>query len=210
MKGVTYSLENFLGENTWNKSNASSDYRNSLLHRSNQNNLFQCVIYLAPGDYHRFHSPAEWEPTHRRHFPGQLLSVNPSIAKWLPGLFVLNERAVYVGQWQHGFFAYAAVGATNVGSVKVYFDKHLQTNKTKANISCKDKCLGSGLSLKKGDPIGEFRMGSTIVLIFEAPPTFQFSISPGERVKMGQGIGFVGQSNYVERVQQQKIQPSAS
>lgn len=34
--------------------------------------LYQCVIYLAPGDYHRFHSPVEWSPTVRRHFPGML------------------------------------------------------------------------------------------------------------------------------------------
>lgn len=54
---------------------------------------------------------------------GELLSVNPVIAKWIAGLFSLNERAVYVGEWEHGFFSYTAVGATNVGSIKVYEDK---------------------------------------------------------------------------------------
>lgn len=58
----------------------------------------------------RFHSPTEWKPTHRRHFAGELLSVSPKIAKWLPGLFCLNERAVYLGQWKYGFFSYTAVG----------------------------------------------------------------------------------------------------
>lgn len=60
--------------------------------------------------FSRFHSPVEWQPVHRRHFVGQLLSVNPSVAKWLPGLFCLNERAIYFGEWEHGFFALAAVG----------------------------------------------------------------------------------------------------
>lgn len=55
VKGVTYSLENFLGENTWSKSlKTKNDYRSSLLHKIEKNHtLYQCVIYLAPGDYHR-------------------------------------------------------------------------------------------------------------------------------------------------------------
>lgn len=70
--------------------------------------------------FFRFHSPAEWTPTHRRHFTGQLLSVNPSIAKWLPGLFCLNERAVYLGEWEHGFFSYSAVGRFYVNRNQSY------------------------------------------------------------------------------------------
>jgi len=54
---------------------------------------------------------------------GELFSVNPGIARWLQGLFSFNERAVYVGNWEHGFFSMAAVGATNVGSINVCFDK---------------------------------------------------------------------------------------
>ncbi|XP_044259850.1 phosphatidylserine decarboxylase proenzyme, mitochondrial isoform X3 [Tribolium madens] len=200
VKGVTYSLENFLGENTWNNNNNNvKDYRTSLLH--NAHTLYQCVIYLAPGDYHRFHSPANWKPTHRRHFHGELLSVSPRIAKWVPGLFCLNERAVYLGSWDHGFFSYAAVGATNVGTVKVYCDKTLHTNHPKKSDRCKDLCLGNDTYFKKGDPFGEFRMGSTIVLVFEAPVNFQFTILPGDRVQMGQGLGRVGQHKFVDRLQ---------
>lgn len=191
VKGVTYSLQQFLGENTWNKNNKTNnvDYANSLLLHDKKNALYQCIIYLAPGDYHRFHSPVEWKPTFRRHFTGQLLSVNPKIACWLPNLFCLNERAVYLGQWDYGFFSFTAVGATNVGTVKVYFDKSLQTNKPKTTYISKDKFLGSNIFLHKGDPVGEFRMGSTIVLIFEAPQDFNFSLSVGQCIKMGQRLG---------------------
>ncbi|XP_063912288.1 phosphatidylserine decarboxylase proenzyme, mitochondrial isoform X3 [Zophobas morio] len=203
VKGVTYSLENFLGANTWlNNNNGSNDYRVSLLHHTHrENTLYQCVIYLAPGDYHRFHSPAEWKPTLRRHFHGQLLSVKPTIAKWLPGLFCLNERAVYLGTWKYGFFSYAAVGATNVGTVKVYCDKNLHTNHPKNTGRCKDFCLGNNVELKKGDPFGEFRMGSTIVLVFEAPVGFQFTVLPGDHVKMGQSLGKIEHQKFVDRIQ---------
>jgi len=56
-------------------------------------------------------------------FAGELLSVNPKIAQWIPDLFTLNERAVYIGRWKHGFFSLTAIGATNVGSIHVYSDK---------------------------------------------------------------------------------------
>lgn len=58
-------------------------------------------------------------------FSGDLLSVSELVARRVRGLFNFNERAVYYGTWQHGFFAMAAVGATNVGSIKVYHDKVL-------------------------------------------------------------------------------------
>lgn len=82
-------------------------------------NPFYCVVYLAPGDYHRFHSPCHWTVHTRRHFPGELYSVNPSVTKWFDNLFVLNERVSLLGTWMHGFFSYTAVGATMVGSIKV-------------------------------------------------------------------------------------------
>lgn len=144
--------------------------------------------------------------------------MSPRIAKWVPGLFCLNERAVYLGSWEHGFFSYTAVGkifcfslfhiiicftigATNVGTIKVYCDKTLHTNFPKNTIRCKDICLGSNVTLKKGDAFGEFRMGSTIVLVFEAPVNFQFTVLPGDHVLMGQSLGQVGQQKFVDRIQ---------
>jgi phosphatidylserine decarboxylase precursor len=54
---------------------------------------------------------------------GLLLSVNPSVIRRIPDLFCLNERVAYIGNWEHGFISLVAVGATNVGSIKVYHDK---------------------------------------------------------------------------------------
>lgn len=109
------------------------------------NNTFFIVIYLAPGDYHRFHSPAAWVVERRRHFvgmspvvchrwvadilyTGDLFSVSPWMAKRLENLFVLNERVALLGRWKHGFFSMVPVGATNVGSIKINFDQVRNTS----------------------------------------------------------------------------------
>jgi phosphatidylserine decarboxylase len=86
------------------------------------NKLFFAVVYLAPGDYHRFHSPTNWIVERRRHFAGELFSVSPWMANKLQDLFVLNERVALLGRWRHGFFSMVPVGATNVGSIRVNFD----------------------------------------------------------------------------------------
>ncbi|XP_044190215.1 phosphatidylserine decarboxylase proenzyme, mitochondrial isoform X1 [Thunnus albacares] len=209
VKGVTYSLENFLGPQQGQSNDSSSSFRDHLL-SSPDNELFHVVVYLAPGDYHCFHSPADWRVELRRHFPGSLMSVNPGVARWVKELFVLNERVALTGQWQHGFFSLTAVGATNVGSIRVYFDQELQTNAPRYNkgsfhdrsyVAIGDQVTkaggeggvvsvdAGGVALEKGEAVGEFNLGSTIVLLFEAPKDFSFSLQPGQRIRVGEGLG---------------------
>jgi len=194
--------------------------------------LYYCVIYLAPGDYHRFHSPVSWVVESRRHFAGELYSVSPYLQRTLPGLFTLNERVVLLGRWRWGFFSYTPVGATNVGSIVVNFDKELRTNSlltdtaadraaeeastkgepysgfSEATYENASKILG-GHALKRGEEMGGFQLGSTIVLVFEAPKSrrtstfdqgyvdegreggWQWRIEKGMKVKVGEAIGEV-------------------
>ncbi|KAL0950544.1 hypothetical protein HGRIS_007351 [Hohenbuehelia grisea] len=164
------------------------------------NALFFTVIYLAPGDYHRFHSPTAWVVERRRHFVGDLFSVSPWMAKRLEGLFVLNERVAMLGRWRHGFFSMVPVGATNVGSIKINFDTELRTNVrgrrpppgtyTEANYAAASPIL-NGQPLTPAQEMGGFCLGSTIVLVFEAPEDFEFSIQEGQKVKVGQRLGDV-------------------
>ncbi|XP_070845772.1 phosphatidylserine decarboxylase proenzyme, mitochondrial isoform X2 [Chaetodon trifascialis] len=209
VKGVTYSLENFLGPQKRQSDNSSSTFRDLLL-SSPDNDLFHVVVYLAPGDYHCFHSPTDWKVELRRHFPGSLMSVNPGVARVVKELFCLNERVALTGQWQYGFFSLTAVGATNVGSIRVYFDQELQTNAPRYSkgsfhdrsyVAIGDQLLnaadeggvvavdGGGVALQKGAAVGEFNLGSTIVLLFEAPKDFNFNLKPGQRIRVGEGLG---------------------
>lgn len=184
-----------------------------------KNNLYFAVVYLAPGDYHRFHSPTNWVIESRRHFPGELYSVSPYLQSRLPGLFTLNERVVLLGRWRYGMFSMTPVGATNVGSIKVHFDRELRTNSLTRDVTGlgegkggfaeatyreSSKLLG-GHPMVKGGEMGGFNLGSTIVLVFEAPGGgedgesgekrkeggFRFLVKRGQRVKVGEALGVV-------------------
>lgn len=58
--------------------------------------LFYCVIYLKPGDYHRIHSPADWNILVRRHFSGHLYPVNERATRTIRNLYIENERVIYI------------------------------------------------------------------------------------------------------------------
>ncbi|KAL8953105.1 MAG: hypothetical protein Q9222_001043 [Ikaeria aurantiellina] len=197
--------------------------------------LFYMVVYLAPGDYHRFHSPTSWVAEKRRHFAGELYSVSPYLQRTLPGLFTLNERVVLLGRWRWGFFSFTPVGATNVGSIKVNFDSELRTNSlttdtaadraaeeaseqgepysgfAEATYAGASKLLG-GHALRRGEEMGGFQLGSSIVLVFEAPKGrrksfddgwaggerkggWRWGVKQGQRVKYGEAIGWVDEDN---------------
>ncbi|PRP78447.1 hypothetical protein PROFUN_13680 [Planoprotostelium fungivorum] len=110
----------------------------------------------------------------------------PAVVSRVQGLFALNERVVPTGEWPHGFFSYTPVGATNVSSIKLEFDDV----KTNVRPKLKDKhynCHYDDVNAKKGDCLGFFHMGSTIVLIFESPE-YDFMVQSGQKIQMGQPI----------------------
>lgn len=191
--------------------------------------LYFAVIYLAPGDYHRFHSPTSWVSELRRHFVGELYSVAPYFQSRLSNLFVLNERVALLGKWKYGFFSMTPVGATNVGSIRLHFDKDLTTNTIYENSTPSSSTVASsassvaesttttqsstpskkrvqkatcyeatynkassllgGYPLLKGQEMGGFNLGSTVVLVFEAPKSFNFNVKKGQHVKVGEALG---------------------
>ncbi|OWK15354.1 PISD [Cervus elaphus hippelaphus] len=151
VKGVTYSLESFLGPRTpaedlpFPPAAPHSSFRSQLVTREG-NELYHCVIYLAPGDYHCFHSPTDWTISHRRHFPGSLMSD-------------LHTNSPRYSKGSYNDFSFV----------------------THANKE--------GIPMRKGEHLGEFNLGSTIVLIFEAPKDFNFKLQAGQKIRFGEALG---------------------
>ena len=93
-----------------------------------------------------------------------------------------------------------AVGATNVGSIKVYFDEHLKTNENKWNKNnFIDLHFDQSKNMLTGNSFGEFNLGSTIVLIFEAPKGTKFCLEPGQTVKLGEPLIKISSDTFVEK-----------
>ncbi|PSS11543.1 Phosphatidylserine decarboxylase 1 alpha chain like [Actinidia chinensis var. chinensis] len=169
--------------------------------------LFYCVLYLHPGDYHRIHSPVDWNVLARRHFSGRLFPVNERATRTIRNLYVENERVVLEGRWKEGFMAMAAIGATNIGSIELFLEPALRTNRPKKKLLHSQppeeriyEPEGVGVMLKKGDEMAAFNMGSTVVLVFQAPipklageksasSEFKFCVGRGDRIRVGEPLG---------------------
>ncbi|KAF7051464.1 hypothetical protein CFC21_059699 [Triticum aestivum] len=190
----------------WRVSVASPKLRDRTL-LSPKRGIFYCVLYLHPGDYHRVHSPVDWSIFKRRHFSGNLFPTNERAVRTIRNLYVENERVVLEGQWKEGFVAIAAVGATNVGSIKLLIEPELRTNGPGSMILHSQpydervyEPEGTGMMVKKGQEVAGFNMGSTVVVVFEAPLSkaredgtvssdFGFCVKAGDRIRVGEAIG---------------------
>nr|CCA24217.1 unnamed protein product [Albugo laibachii Nc14]CCA26939.1 unnamed protein product [Albugo laibachii Nc14] len=189
IKGVRCRMDEFLGTRDLNINPDAP-----LLSKISNTRLYHCVLYLAPGDYHRIHGSEDWTIFERRHFPGNLFSVNSVAARLIPGLFVENERVALLGSWKYGFFSMTAVGATNVGSIALCMEPDFKTN-SKAHDEDFSRNIAQirqyerPIRALRGQERALFKLGSTVVLIFEAPENFEFCVQEGQKVRLGSSIG---------------------
>jgi len=145
------------------------------------------VLYLAPGDYHRFHWPFDGVLESSHGVPGDLWPVNERSVRSVERLFIRNERLVCLGRTAgDGAFAYIPVGALNVGSIRLACSR-VRTNPLR--MADEDPpAPGYG---KRGDEFGWFELGSTLVLVLAKEAGAIDALPAGMKVRMGQAIGTI-------------------
>ena len=146
------------------------------------------TLYLSPKDYHRIHVPCDGKLARMIYVPGELFSVNPATARGVPGLFARNERVVCVFESKLGPFVLTLVGATIVGSMATVW--HGIVNPPRTGQVREWQYQNQPVMLKKGEEMGRFLLGSTVVLLFpQNTLTFNPDWSPARAVKMGEMMG---------------------
>ncbi|PSJ39055.1 archaetidylserine decarboxylase [Allosphingosinicella deserti] len=146
-------------------------------------------LYLSPKDYHRLHMPCDGRLTRMIYVPGTLFSVNPVTARGVPNLFARNERVVCVfDSPEHGPFVMVLVGATIVGSMATVW--HGVVNPTRTGRVSEWTYDDQPIQLKKGEEMGRFLLGSTIVMLFR-PNSIVFNTdwAPERPVRLGEMMG---------------------
>ncbi len=146
------------------------------------------TLYLSPADYHRIHSPVTGRITGYFIIPGTLFSVQNFSLKNLRNLYTKNERLISYIQTANGQVAVCKIGAMNVGRITVCHDNEIRTNKwfrkRKEFIYKPDERP----IIKKGQELGIFHIGSTVILVFQKDMINFKEIYCGEKIRMGERI----------------------
>lgn len=149
-KGKTYSVADLCGDFEWAKK-----YEDGLF----------LTYYLCPTDYHRVHSPVDGNIQKLRHVPGHLWPVNSWSTENIEKLFAVNERVILEIESRLGSCLMVFVGATNVGQIRLSFDPDIITN-VRGDKEPREKVYEPPVQIQRGEEVGAFYMGSTIVMIY--------------------------------------------
>jgi len=149
------------------------------------------TLYLAPRDYHRVHMPLAGGLEKMTYVPGKLFSVNPVTTENIDQLFTRNERIISLFNTFHGQMAVIMVGAIFVGSMETVWAGEVTPPQDRSSASTWSyDHLKEPVNLEKGDEMGRFNMGSTVILLFEKERVeWLEALKPGEQVQMGRKIG---------------------
>ncbi|MBK7094111.1 MAG: phosphatidylserine decarboxylase [Saprospiraceae bacterium] len=138
------------------------------------------VFYLSPADYHRFHAPFDFEIEKIAYVPGKLHSVKPKKLDSYSDLYCLNRRVIIYGNSAHGKFALIFVGALVVGRIILNFFKVSNRRNYQLDIISK--------SITKGEELGYFELGSTVILLMESNILSGIIKEKGEHVLVGENL----------------------
>lgn len=139
------------------------------------------TVYLAPGDYHRFHMPCDGRLARARFIPGRLFSVSERTTRTVPNLFARNERLAVGLDTEHGPVAVVLVAAMLVSGIRVcWLDDP---------VSPAMPTWPPRLDLVRGRELGCFDWGSTVILLRnDTLGPWHPGLTPGTRVRTGQPL----------------------
>ena len=146
---------------------------------------FFTTIYLSPKDYHRIHMPYDAKLVSMDYIPGDLFSVNQQTAQKVDNLFARNERVVCYFETEFGFCAFVLVGAIFVGSMQTVW--HGKINPPYKKQVQHFDYQHQNITLKKGDELGRFNMGSTVIMLMPNQDN-PFNLKKLGVVRMGQAL----------------------
>jgi phosphatidylserine decarboxylase len=174
IKGFPYSLEDLLPDPALVDAHRNGRY---------------VTLRLTAAMYHRFHAPHDLRVEEVTYISGDTWNVNPIALKRIEKLFCKNERAVIRNTLTAGGqrVTLVPVAAILVASIRLHFlDVLLSLGYRGRNkFSC-------NVAMKKGEEMGWFQHGSTIIVF--APDGFSLceGITEGARIRMGQRLMYVG------------------
>jgi phosphatidylserine decarboxylase len=170
-KGRYYALEELLASRGW---------------ATHFNGGTFATIYLAPFNYHRIHMPLRARLCETVYVPGRLFSVNAATASLVPRLFARNERVLTLFDSAFGEFALVLVGALNVGSIATVWAGDIAPAARRVATALPPQ----DVSLDKGEELGRFNMGSTVILLFQKDRArWHHELRAGAAVRLGQSLG---------------------
>ena len=153
------------------------------------------TIYLSPQDYHRIHMPLDGKLKKMAHIPGRLFSVNEGTTESIPGLFARNERVVTLFDTPAGPMALIMVGAIFVGSMDTVWSGTVTPASQRISKWGYTDDSRKEIFLRKGEEMGRFNMGSTVILLFpENSVELDEALVAGSVVRMGERIGGIAEN----------------
>lgn len=173
IKGKNYELEAFVADPEW-------------VGKFDHGTFFN--FYLSPQDYHHIHSPVSGNVVRSVHIPGHLWPVNDWSLRSIESLFAVNERIVTYLDSAFGLVAVVMIGATNVGKMSITYDTFVSNDPARLKTEIHD--YPKPVTMKAGDRIGTFHMGSSVVVLFQKGKINldKVGLAPGAKVKFGQAL----------------------
>ncbi|TLF44759.1 phosphatidylserine decarboxylase [Halomonas urmiana] len=143
------------------------------------------TVYLSPSDYHRVHMPIGGTLTEMVYVPGRLFSVNAATTHHVPNLFARNERLVCHFDTEHGPMVVVLVGAMIVAAIETVWSGQI-TPLPRGDVQ--RIRFDTPVRLEKGEEMGRFKLGSTVVMGFAEKLDFD-GLAPEQKVRMGERLG---------------------